>query len=133
MRIPILITNTGSYVNSSEEDLLVSSPITGVVNSSSYACQITLEFFNSITLLNNGLYVPNTSSVITTGLSGTLTFGIYASQYAPYPVSITPSGTIDISNSCILQWTGIIERLSITATSIVGCNYIRILLDRAGV
>ncbi len=125
----ILIDKLGNLINPSQS-LIVSSPITGDASATLYACQITIECFNAITQQPNGLYVPNISTVVNSGLSGTLAFNIFASQYSPYAVAINPNSTIDISNTCTLQWTGVVQRITATATNVLGCNYIRILLDR---
>ena len=77
----------------------------------------------------NGIFTPDTTKVIKTGLTGTLQFKVWSSANSPYPVDLQLD-TIDISNSCILQWTGITEQFDITPTSITGASYINILLDR---
>ncbi len=130
MRIgEILINNSGVLQNPSEQ-LIVSSPITGDASSTLYLCQATLEFFNSVITTSSGLIVPNVSSVVTSGLSGSLTLNIYPSQYSPYATSISSGSTLTIASQNVLQWTGVVSYITFTSSSITGCNYIRVLLDR---
>ena len=129
MRQSILINKLGVNVNPAYP-LIDVNTITGEAGSTLYFCQITIECFNGIITESNGLIVPDESTVVTTGLSGTLTFTIQPSQYAPYNVTITPAGIIDISTNCMMQWSGVAYQINVVANSIAGCNYIRILLDR---
>jgi len=124
----ILITKLGAYVNPMT-NLINSSNITGDASGTLYSCQATLEFFTGVTELANGLIVPDESTVVNTGLSGTLALNIFPSKYAPYAVQIVPSNVIDISTQCTLQFTGVVDHITFIATSITGCNYIRVLLD----
>lgn len=125
--ISILIDKDGNYVNP-EQSLIVSSPLTGESGGLSLGHQITLEFFNEIKQSGN-LKIVDETSVVNTGLSGEITFAIYPSLYAPYAITIQPTSTLDISQECMLQWTGRTQRFDISAANIVGCNYIRIILD----
>lgn len=131
MRNNILITNTGELVNPDfNQNVFIKADVTtGQAGSSLFTNQVTLEFFNSITQSANGLYVPTTASVVRTGLSGTVTISVWSSENSPYPVALTED-TIDISNSCILQWSGITYSLDIECEDIVGADYINILVDR---
>jgi hypothetical protein len=128
MRINILIDASGNYVNP-EEPLINYAPLNGTAGSSLFFNQITVEFYNGIVQQANGTFTPDNTKVVTNGLTGTLQFKVWASANSPYPVDLTQD-TINIANSCMLQWTGITEALDITPTSIVGATYINILLDR---
>lgn len=130
MRLNILIDKNGTFLNPGQNNLINASPVDGDAGSTLLSNQITLCFYNQIQQLSNGLYVPVKSSVIKTGLSGTVTVKAFPADDAPYSVAINPSGTIDISNSCILLISGIIEALDITCTGITGAEYINILVDR---
>lgn len=130
MRIGEILINSSGVNQNPALELINASPITGDAGSTLYSCQVTIECFNTITQTINGLYVPVLSSVVTSGLTGTLSFNIYPSKYCPYAVIINPSNQINIADSCILQWTGVVDHITVTATSVTGCSYIRILLDR---
>lgn len=129
MRTSILIDFLGDNVNPSQ-NLINSSTINGSAGSSMFTNQITVEFYNEIILLSNGLYIPDMNNPINTGLSGNILVTIWPSINAPYPVPITPSGNIDISNSCILQWFGLTNKIKLTCNNILGAQYINVLLDR---
>lgn len=131
MRLNILIDSTGALVNGAASNHLINfSPIDGDANSSLFNNQITIECVNAIKTQPNGEKTPDYTTVVTSGLSGTLEFQAFPSQYAPYPVTITPSGIIDLATDSILQFVGIVEALDIVATGITGCNYINLLIDR---
>lgn len=128
MRISILLTAAGAYVNP-QQSLINYSPVDGSAASSLFFNQITVEFYNSIVENPNGIYTPVSASVIKTSLTGTIQLKVYPSANAPYAVDLA-SDTINIANSCMLQWTGITEALDIICTSISGAAYINVLLDR---
>jgi len=124
-----LINTSGTNINTNQP-LIIISPVDGSSDSTLYYCQISVEFFNGTILNPSGLYTPDYSTAVTTGLSGTLTFNVYPTKYAPYAIPITPSNVINISNNSILQWIGVVYSITVTTSSIVGCNYIAIYLDR---
>ena len=132
MRTSYLIHNNGTYVAGTRQliNLTSSSPSTGAASSTQYACQISLEFFNNIITDTSGYTIPDITSTVYTGVTGTLGLAIYSSQYAPYPAVITGGSVLDLSSACTFQWTGVVDHIILTATSIVGCNFIRICLDR---
>lgn len=130
MRLNILIDKTGVFLNPGQNNLINASPIDGDAGSTLLNNQITLCFYDEIEQLTNGQYVPIKSSVVKTGLSGIVSFKAFPADDAPYSVAINPSGSIDISNSCILLISGIIEALDVTCTGVTGANYINILVDR---
>lgn len=130
----IPVNNNGNQFN-----LIVgTNPITGESDYTSFFNnQITLEFFNKIitssyidpftneTIISS---VPDISSVVKTGLSGTVQFMAYPSINCPYPVDLSQD-IVDISKDCIIQWTGITQTLNIVPSNIIGTNYINILID----
>ena len=141
-RTSILVNaQTGVPVNNggAQPNLIIgTNPITG---SSSYTSffnnQLTLEFFNNIittsyvdpfTNKTITTSVPDTSTVVKSGLTGNIKFMAYPSINCPYPVDLSQD-TINIANACTLQWTGITQTLSITPTAVVGAKYINILVD----
>lgn len=130
MRLNILINKSGTFLNPGQNNLINASPVDGDAGSTLLSNQITLCFYNQIQQLSNGSYVPVKSSVVKTGLSGTVTIKAFPADDAPYSVAINPSGAIDISNSCILLISGIIEALDITCTGVTGAEYINVLVDR---
>jgi hypothetical protein len=129
MRTSLLISSTGTVLNPTQT-LINSSPLDLSAGSSLFINQITVCFYTGIITEANGLIVPNRTTKVTSGLTGTITVTVWPAEDAPYPVTITPGNTIDISSSCILQWNGITELLDIATTSIVGASYINVLLDR---
>lgn len=130
MRTSILISKTGTLLNPSQS-LINYSPINGEAASSLFFNQITVEFYTGIITLANGIKEPNTATAVTSGLSGTIQLKAWASAHSPYPVVLSPLDTIDVSNSCMLQWTGITQLLDVICSGITGANYINVLLDRA--
>ncbi len=129
MRINILLTSAGTYVNP-KKPLINYSPLNGESSSTLFYNQITLEFYNQIKLNPSGLYTPDNTSIITSGLSGTVQVEVWASSNSPYPIDLATSDIIDVSSACMIQWTGITEELDLTCTGITGANYINVLLDR---
>jgi hypothetical protein len=131
MRTNILIRKDGTLVNPKQNNFINESPINGSAASTLFNNQITLTFYDEIEELENGLFVPVKTSVKKSGLSGTVTFDILAAEDSPYPVSINPSSSINIADSCVLLWYGITDALDITCETVVGAEYINILIDRA--
>lgn len=129
MRTNLLIDYLGNNINP-EQNLINASPVNGSAGSSLFTNQITLTFYNEIIQVPSGLYVPNKASVIKSGLSGNMVVTIWPADDAPYSVPITPTNNIDISNSCILQWKGLTNKLDLVCNDIVGAQYINVLLDR---
>ena len=71
----------------------------GFSNSGSIALfkkQVTLEFYNSVTQLPDGGYVVDNTSVVTTGLSGSLTIVAKPSINSPFIVELPASGVLDV-------------------------------------
>lgn len=130
MRTPILIQANGTVLNAGQNILINYSPIDGSAASSLFQNQVTLEFYDEVIQLPNGLYEPVATSKVLTGLTGTIQFKAYSSANSPYPVDISPNDTIDISTSNILQWYGITNMLDIVATAVSGAAYVLILVDR---
>lgn len=124
----ILFDIIGNRLNP-KESLILESNITGSASSVALNHQATLEFYNDIITLDTGLIVPDKSSEVTTGLSGTIEILVYPSANTPYPAEISSGSTLDISSNTILQWAGSTDYISIVTTDIVGCEYIRVLLD----
>lgn len=128
--LPILIAANGTIQNPGQNMFLSTSPITGASTAALFQNQITICCYDEVETLSNGLIVPVKSSVVKIGLSGTLAFAVFSADDAPYPTSLAPSDTIDISSQSTLSYVGLTEALQITATAITGCNYINILLAR---
>lgn len=129
MRINLLIDKNGVYQNAIPELINIDN-ITGVASSTSYACQVTLEFYNSIIQNSNGIWVPNASSVVTTGLSGNVALNLFASKNSPIAVPLTNGNLIDVSKYNTMQWTGVVYKILFTNTAVTGCNYINVLFDK---
>ncbi len=128
-RVNILITSAGAYVNESQANLINYSALNETAGSSQFFNQVTLAFYSGITATASGIFIPDRSTVVKTGLTGTVEFAVWSSADSPYPVAITEN-TINIASACILQWTGITEQLDVTCTDVSGASYINILLDR---
>lgn len=127
--INLLISKTGVYQNAIPT--LINSEInTGVASSTSYACQISLEFYNNIIQKSNGLYVPDINSIVTTGLTGNVIVNIYATKNSPYPVTLSNGNTINVATTNIMQWAGIVSKILFTGTNVTGCNYINVIFDK---
>lgn len=129
MRKSILIDKDGNLQNDNNVLIWGVQPGGGNNAPSQFFGQITLEFFDEIIQDANGNYIPDPASVVTEGLTGTVSFSIWASENAPYPVELTQPD-IDISSSCTLLWTGIAQRLDADCQGVTGANYINILVDR---
>jgi len=131
MRLNVMIDKDGNFLNNNpnQNNFLMSSSINGNAPYSLFLNQLTVEFYNEIITLQNGLIVPDQTSVVKTGLSGTIQVMAFASPNAPYVVDLV-TDNIDVSETCILQWQGITQALNVVCTSIVGANYINLLLDR---
>lgn len=114
----ILLTKTGALVNGIQAKLPLLDSISGIL----FANQISLSFYNAIKLQND-IYIPDEISVVKTGLSGTVTISAKPTADCPYPVALS-SPDIDISNSCMIQFTGIAEEIFFACSNIVGANYI---------
>lgn len=129
MRTNILLDSLGNNVNP-EQSLINYSNVNGSAAFSLFTNQITLEFYNNIILSSGGLYEPDMANPILSGLSGNIVVSVWPSINAPYMVPITPNPNIDIANSCILQWFGLTNKINLVCNSIIGAQYINVLLDR---
>lgn len=133
MRISILIDKNGNYINPTKQPNLI--PLTNTMNDSAtgmslFNNQISLEFYGGVITQGNIQTYPDPKTVITSGLSGTVTVSIMSSANAPYATTLS-TPTINIANTCALQWTGITALINLVCANIVGCNYINVLLDRS--
>ena len=128
MRTNILIDKDGNYVNG-EPALPIMDNIVGML----FSNQVTLEFVNEIKLVKSptgqSIYVPDYESVVTSGLSGIVAISAKPTQYAPYVVELDEP-FIDISDSCMLQFSGMTEYLILNCQNVVGANYINVILYR---
>jgi hypothetical protein len=131
MRTNILLAADGTLLNPNQNYFIKTSPINGNAGYTQFQNQITACFYNEVTQLENGLYVPTKLTVIKTGLSGTIQIKAFAADDAPYSTDITPTDSINIASACILQFYGIVESLDITCTGITGAAYINLLVDRS--
>src|ERR1700761_1044739 len=107
MRTNIFIESDGTVLNPSQNNLIADSPINETAASSLFNNQITITCYTNFILQSNGIYVPDRTTKVINGLSGTIQIKAYPSADAPYSVDLDPTDTIDISDSCILQWFGI--------------------------
>ncbi len=128
----ILIDKDGNLMNPGSNIITPDSDINGIPTFSLWWNQLSLECFDEIITQPSGLITADTTSVVKNpGLSGTLTFNIWPTTFAPNTVTISPSNVLDLSNAEILQWQGGSGELEIIAAGITGCNYINIILSRA--
>jgi hypothetical protein len=131
MRTNILLAANGTLLNPNQNNFIITSSINGNAGYTQFQNQITACFYNQVTQLDNGLYVPLKSSVIKAGLSGTIQIKAFAADDAPYATDITPTDSINIASTCILQFYGVVESLNITCTGITGAAFINLLIDRS--
>lgn len=128
MRTNILISKTGVLQNPAS-NLINTSPVNGGANSTLLNNQITLEFYNAI-IDQGGVKFPDPATVVTVGLTGTVTFKAYPSPHSPYLVDIS-GGAVNIATANIVPpFLGIVDSLNIVCTAVTGANYINVLIDR---
>lgn len=128
MRTTILIDKTGALVNAPiTAKLPLIDPHTGMTL---FNNQITLSFYDDIKLVNNILYVPDPDSVVTTGLSGTVTFQAKAVADSPYWTDLT-NPTVDISTNDWIPFYGIAESINAICAGVTGANYILLTIDKS--
>lgn len=130
MRTNILMQADGTIIGG-DEDLLNTSSNSGVNYYSLFYNQISLEFFNSTITDANGAIEPNPASKVTSGLTGNLTLDVRASENAPYSSALPGGNVIDVSTtSMIAPFVGVVGKLTATSSTVAGCNFINILIDR---
>jgi len=135
MRLNVLIDKTGTFLNAGQNQFIAASAINGSAAYSLFFNQITLEFFDEVTT-SGSIIVPVNSSVVRSGLSGTRERSVWSSVNSRSRSALNnsavdgASATIDVSTSCMLQWTGITQALDVVCTGISGANYINLLIDR---
>ena len=125
MRTEILIDKNGNFINGIP-DLQIAETMVNML----FQNQISLEFYDQIQPnINNTLHIPNRNSLKTNSLSGIISIYIKPTIYTPYYIPLMPE-SIDISTDCYTQFSGMCETIKVTCNSIVGANYINIVLDR---
>lgn len=123
----ILINKDGVLQNPNDNSL----PLLSGANSILFNNEISLTFYNEIEIDNlTGLKVPKKSSVVKTGLSGTVDISALPEPDSPYSVPLE-NPTIDISTSCWIGFKGLATEIIATCTGVTGANYINITVYRS--
>lgn len=123
----ILINKDGVLQNPNDNNL----PLLNGANGILFNNEISLTFYNEIeTDPATKLKVPKKSSVVKTGLSGTVEISALPEEDSPYSVPLD-TATIDISTSCWLGFKGLATQILATCTGVTGANYINITVYRS--